>query len=359
MPGRKPSPQAIISTVRENPDIEGKHPNSSPPLSPGILESLEAVWEAWAAEPQNIAKKIARARAHLVFLLIRHGGLRLGEALDFDPAAQLDRESGLLKIPGPNARDIFLPVKAMRALRRILSLPEAAEKGFSRLDPGFIRRTFYALARAAGLDSATGGPRAIRYARGLELLRLHMPLETLRNFLGLRKPGQIAAFLQFGGSLPGASSPGGMKSQKGMPENSLLGMVQGSMPGRNSVSVELKTFSGLQLISVCSIDHFMRLEPAPGQIMRAAISPERLVPLPANAPALFSNFFTARVFSIHEEKIESLAILELAEGTRLAAKVETARLENFPIKENQEISLGFSGYAVQLLPERNFLLPTI
>ena len=41
------------------------------------------------------------------------------------------------------------------------------------------------------------GPRAIRYARGLELLDLHVPVNLVQKFLGQQKPSQIAAFLNF------------------------------------------------------------------------------------------------------------------------------------------------------------------
>ena len=42
-----------------------------------MLEQLTLRWEAWEAEATTTAKKIVRARLHLLFLLIRYGGLRL------------------------------------------------------------------------------------------------------------------------------------------------------------------------------------------------------------------------------------------------------------------------------------------
>ena len=163
------------------------------------LEALSRCWEQWEAEAGTPQRKVARARLHLLFLLLRYGGLRLGEALELDARKDVDTVTGMVHIPGPNSRDVLLPLSAMRHVRRILSLPEAESMGrdFLRFDQGFIRKSFYAVARPLGLDRAMVGPRAIRYARGLELLDLHVPVNLVQKFLGQQKASQIAAFLNF------------------------------------------------------------------------------------------------------------------------------------------------------------------
>ena len=58
-----------------------------------MLEQLTLRWEAWEKEATTTARKIARARLHLLFLLIRYGGLRLGEALNMDVRKAVDTGS--------------------------------------------------------------------------------------------------------------------------------------------------------------------------------------------------------------------------------------------------------------------------
>lgn len=149
------------------------------------LNQLGAAWEIWASEPQSAARRVARARLHLLFLLIRFGGLRLGEAFCFEAGNDLDRQTGRLLVSGQYARAIILPMPPMRLLRRILSLHEAETPGFAQLDAGFCRRTFYDVAARAGIHPALAGPRALRQARAHELLRLHVSPGNIREYLGV------------------------------------------------------------------------------------------------------------------------------------------------------------------------------
>ena len=112
------------------------------------LEALSRCWEQWEAEAATPQRKVARARLHLLFLLLRHPGLRLGEALELDARKDVDTVTGMVHVPGPNSRDVLLPLSAMRHVRRILSLPEAESMGrdFLHFDQGFIRKSFYAVA---------------------------------------------------------------------------------------------------------------------------------------------------------------------------------------------------------------------
>ena len=130
------------------------------------LDALTLRWEQWEAEATTTSRRIVRARLHLLFLLFRFGGLRLGEALELNAKAAVDVITCMVHVPGASARDVLLPMGCMRSIRRILSLPEAEEMGaeFLRFDQGFVRRKFYEVAKPLGMDSALVGPRALRYA---------------------------------------------------------------------------------------------------------------------------------------------------------------------------------------------------
>lgn len=149
------------------------------------LGQLSDSWEIWTEQAPTTGRKIARLRLHTIFLLIRYGGLRLGEAFNFQLASDLDCQSGLIHIGGSKAREIILPVPPMRLLRPAATLEEARQKDFLRLDPGFCRKIFYTVAEMARVNPKLAGPRALRKARALELINLHMPLNLVWSFLGL------------------------------------------------------------------------------------------------------------------------------------------------------------------------------
>lgn len=163
------------------------------------LSELTLRWEQWEAEATTVGRRIVRARLHLLFLLIRYGGLRLNEAVAMNVRQCVDTATGMIHIPEDENRNIMLPLVCMRNVRRIISLPESESMGagFLGFDQGFIRKKFYAVAAEVGLKSSQAGPRALRYARGLELLELHVPLRVVIQFLGLNNASQIGTFLTY------------------------------------------------------------------------------------------------------------------------------------------------------------------
>ena len=246
------------------------------------LEALSRCWEQWEAEAATPQRKVARARLHLLFLLLRYGGLRLGEALELDARKDVDTVTGMVHVPGPNSRDVLLPLSAMRHVRRILSLPEAESMGrdFLHFDQGFIRKSFYAVAQPLGLDRAMVGPRAIRYARGLELLDLHVPVNLVQKFLGQQKPSQIAAFLNFS---DGAARRMVQNKTLGPSSgtdplcNSFLGIVEDISVGMRMASVSVRTFGDMRLGVQCSTRQFVHMEIHANQVVTVLVDPEQIV----------------------------------------------------------------------------------
>lgn len=257
---------------------------------------------------------------------------------------QLDRETGLLKVKGDNPREIFIPARGLRAIRRILTLPEARDENFTRLDPGFVRRTFYTVAKSAGLKSARGGPRAIRYARGLELLRLHTPLNVVQEFLGLRAPAQIAAFLQFGGVAGKAIA----EKQKlyGARGNAFSAIATGVETGLKSAFLRMRALSGFSLSSLVPIDEYMKTEPTVGQTLWAFIIPQLIFPRREAGLCNFANCLEGEVCSIHQDTVESWLDLKLAGGETLEIRAGNQELPDPPPEIGQRLFAGFSARAV-------------
>lgn len=306
-------------------------------MTAGQLDQLALAWEIWAAEPPTPARKIARAKLHLLFLLIRFGGLRLIEACNLDLRRDLDVETGMIHVPGTYRRNVLLPLYCMRPIRGILSLPEAGNPGFIQLDPGFSRRTFYAVAATVGIDSSEAGPRALRYQRGYELLSLHVPLKLVQDYLGLARPGQIAAFLKF-------ANPKLQEHAK----NCFTGIVTDIQAGMRSAVIKLKTFSGLILSSFSDMQSLMRLEPRPGLVAEAFIVPGQIMLAHRGVNLPFANCLQGHLSSLFADEVESFAVIELADKNLIHADIEAILLKGLDLKPGVEVNILFPARAVQL-----------
>ena len=317
-----------------------------------LLAAESWYWQQYA-ESSSMRARRAHARLWCIFMLLRYGGLRLGEALELDARKDVDTVTGMVHVPGPNSRDVLLPLSAMRHVRRILSLPEAESMGrdFLRFDQGFIRKSFYAVARPLGLDRAMVGPRAIRYARGLELLDLHVPVNLVQKFLGQQKPSQIAAFLNFSDGAARRmvqSKTLGPSSGTDPLCNSFLGIVEDISVGMRMAAVSVRTFGDMRLGVQCSTRQFVHMEIHANQVVTVLVDPEQIVLSRGRATLSMGNCLPCTVQSIHQDQVESFVSLELGDGSRLCATVETPGLLRVGIYEGQKVYAHFPSRAARL-----------
>ena len=82
-------------------------------LEPEQLARLDAYWKDWASQPTQEKQLRVRLRLYFIYLLIRHGGLRLGEALALDDNRDLVFSTATVRIRG--SRDIQIQEQAMVA----------------------------------------------------------------------------------------------------------------------------------------------------------------------------------------------------------------------------------------------------
>ena len=331
-----------------------KHTLEQEHLDKAMLEQLTLRWEAWEAEATTTAKKIVRARLHLLFLLIRYGGLRLGEVLGLDARTAIDTVTGMVRVPAPGSRDILLPLSCMKHIRRILSLPEAEDSSFLHFDQGFVRKKFYAVAQGLGLSPGMAGPRAIRYARGLELLRLHVPFNVVQAFLGQQKTAQVAEFLQFAGGEAKnivRSSTAGRLTKEEEKDNSFIGIITDIKTGMRAASIEVTTFSDLVITALCDMREFMDTAPHLNQVVTVAIDPERIVLSTEKETGSLQGPVRATVVSLHEDTVESFLILELPDGTRMNAVQESAPLSRLRLRPGSRIYISFPARGVRIMAD--------
>lgn len=312
-------------------------------LSPNDLEKLTFQWEVWATSATTTARKIVRARLHLLFLLFRYGGLRLREALELNAKKAIDTTNGMICVKGASPRDIMLPIFCMKHIRRILSLPEADSMGadFLRFDQGFVRRKCYEVARPLGLDKTLVGPRALRYARGLELLETHVPFDVVRSFLGQQQASHISAFLDFAGGeakrIMHAKTIAPCVPLPDSGNNIFIGIVTDIRAGQRAVCVEMMTFSDICLQALYPHDRFLHMELHINQVITAAVEPEHIILSTEKLKCSDSNCVNGILESLHRDKAETFVVLTLSDGTRMTSIHETTVLDRLCLREKQKV----------------------
>lgn len=324
------------------------------------LEGLTLCWEQWEAEAATRTQKNMRARLHLIFLLMRYGGLRLGEVLALEPRSSIDAITGMLRVSGSNAREILLPVSAMRNIRRILSLPQAEEPDFLQFDQSFLRKKFYAVGSVIDLPPACVGPRAIRYSRGLELLELHVPMPLVLKFLGQQDADQLLAFLNFSdgearkllSQTLAKGSPGtahGGEADDGT--NLFWGIVTRIFTGMRKVYVEITTFSDFRLAVACTPEEAALHEVHENQVLSVRVDPERIVLSPEKSSLSLANCVKGVVESLHSDMVETFVCVGLPDGTTLRATVDTCTLPNTHLRDGKKVYAHFALSAVRLVAD--------
>lgn len=299
------------------------------------LDHLSGVWQAWAKSESAPARWIARARAHLFFLLARYGGLRAAEIFPFNAALQIDRQSGLLEL---NDRRLFLPPAALRPLRGILALPEAAESGFLAIDPGLLRRTFYNVANLAALPAACCAPRSLRYSRALELLNMHIPPQLVAKTLGMRNPQKLDTLLKWQAANP--------KRQLDNFENSCAAIVQRIEIGPQCGRVLFEPVPKLHLYCICSLDCILDAEPAVGQVARFHIPESAIFPAMHPLPAI--NTVEGKILSIEGDAIETRLTLLLGGALHLRARLDASISAFSTLAQGEKIAVNIPAHLIQM-----------
>ncbi len=149
------------------------------------LRSFLMAFHAWHELADGMAQRRARSRMLFLCLLMRHTGMRLGEALAFRDDVDLDAGACSVSVLGARARMIPVSSRAAKELAELRDSPAVVrDKGIlCRLDPGYVRRVFEARGAEAGLTFRMN-PSRLRRAREEELRRMGIEDETVRFIMG-------------------------------------------------------------------------------------------------------------------------------------------------------------------------------
>jgi len=170
-------------------------------LLPEELERLTRCFEdAFEQAPLNLRK--ARGRHLAMFLLLKHTGCRLGEAVSVDDVRDIDwRNQSVRLITLKQKRQTFrtvpIPSSVLAFWGRLLAeFPDLRGKLFKMSKRNF-NYAFQARCREAGIAKELSHPHVLRHTYAIMLTRSGVPLAVVQKILGHRYLSSTSVYLQF------------------------------------------------------------------------------------------------------------------------------------------------------------------
>ena len=317
------------------------------------LETAMQAFSDWYRSASTSAQTRSRGRLWLVFLLIRYGALRLGEALALDDRADLDFARSLVAVRGQSPRELQLPEAIMSEIRQVLESPAmfGLRGEVLHLDQGYVRRTFYERAKDAGLPKELLSPRVIRHSRGIELLRGDVPLNIVQHFLGQQSPNLTASYLHFPREEARRIVHSHLRREamkKTSARNAFTGTINRITRGDLLVEVEILTSTGLKVVAVITSESADNLELREGMNTTATIKAPWVILSTGDAPTSARNHFPGTVQSVRTGEIEAEVNVALEEGSTVCAVITAESARSLKLEPGQPVSVLFKAFAVIL-----------
>lgn len=322
-------------------------------LDAETLTLLDRTWNDWLARARTLKQRRIRLRLYFVYLLIRHGGLRLGEALALDDKRDLLYSASTIRVP--NDRDIQIQDQAMASLLRIVEDPAVSELAgsLSHVDPGYVRKNFYLVAGMCGIEKALGGPRVLRHSRGAELLNNGIPVSIVQKFLGLQSPAQAVQLKDFQDSEARQILHAHLRRETlrhSSARNAFAGSITSIREGSTMSLVVVTSLSGLEIRAAVSVESMRSLSLRKGQTVTATVKAPWVVLSSEGTSTSLANNYSGTVLFVREGELEASVRLKLDDGTGMAALMDLDAVHRLAIAEGTRCSVSFSAMAVALLP---------
>ncbi|MDR2050874.1 MAG: TOBE domain-containing protein [Deltaproteobacteria bacterium] len=322
------------------------------------LKRIAGVFDSWFAGASSAVQKRSRGRVRLIFLLIRYGGLRLGEALALDDRS-IDPGKAVLTVRGQYARTVQMPAEAMRLIGGLLEDPMfySLRGELTRIDPGYLRRKFYNLAARAGLPGALLNPRILRHSRALELLRGGVPLQAVQYFLGKPVREQSSGIKAGLGDFSAGTAQRIVAQyleretrMKSSARNVFVGRITKITKDNLLAEVELATLSDLKVVAIITGESLQSLGLETGRTVTATIKAPWVILAEAEKGLRASarNKFTGRVSAVKSSEIAAEVLVDLYEGSKVCALVTSESARNLDLAPGREITAMFKAFAVVL-----------
>ncbi|WP_243439452.1 TOBE domain-containing protein [Fundidesulfovibrio soli] len=322
------------------------------------LHELTEAFRLWYEGAKSPARKRARGRIWMLYLLIRYGALKLGEALAVDDRADFDFERACVIIRGDSDREVQLPREISDTLARLLDDPMCASlRGeVFRLDQGFVRRKFYERAQECGIPKDFINPRVVRHSRAVELLRGGLPLQVVQAILGHQSITLTAQYVAFSDDDVSRIVNHYILKERKMKtsaRNAFTGKVSNIRKGEILYEVELTTPSGLKVVSTITHDSMDTLKLELGSPVTATVKAPWVILVKDDMKFKTSarNKYAGKIVKITEGQIAAEVVVELPDGTKVCALVTDESVKSLELKVGDGICTLFKAFSVILNAE--------
>lgn len=326
-------------------------PESVRHLTSEQLDAVSVAFLEWYRAAASTSQSRSRGRIWLVFLLIRYGALRLGEALALDDRADLDFARSLVIVRGQSDRELQLPDTVVAEIRQILESPVmfGLRGEVLHLDQGYVRRMFYERAKDVTLPKELLSPRVIRHSRGIELLRGDVPLKIVQQFLGQQSPSLTASYLHFSHEDARRIVHSHLRREamkRTSARNAFTGTINRIKRSDLLAEVEILTTTGLSVVSVITAESADNLELREGINATATIKAPWVIISTGDAPTSARNHFSGTVQSVQLGEIEAEVIVTLDEGSTVCAVITAQSARKLKLEAGKPVSVMFKAFAV-------------
>lgn len=319
------------------------------------MDALAEAFRQWRDASRTPLQRRSRSRMLAVYLILRHTGMKLGEVLALDDRHDLDVSRSAVQVHGSREREAPLPAAVAQELDRLFEDPlMAGLRGeILRLDQGYVRKQFLAMAAATRLPRGALNPQTIRHSRAVELLRSGLPLPLVQSILGHKDITLTAQYVAFNDRAAAKLIDETIKSatvMKTSARNAFPGMVSAIRSGSLLTEVELTTDSGLRIVSVITNESARHLDIEPGKPMTALVKAPWVVLLRQQDQPRTSarNVFCGTVSAVEVGEIAAEVAVTLADGTVVTSLITDESVAALDISIGQPMCALIKAFSVIL-----------
>lgn len=320
----------------------------------GRQAKLLTLAETWLEERMRNAGGgyvAARTRMWLIFMLLRHGALKLREIFDLK-VEDCDFTLGIVRVRRcGNWRDVPLPLSVARRMRLAWSQWDSrlgADYPF-KCDASQLRRVMRECARACGLGNGELNGRWLRRQRANELAASGLHPDLLNFFLGKSKPELFETNKANEIIREHIQMVGAMKTSA---RNFFSGRITTLRASGILVEVTLETATGLKVVSIITETSRANLDLREGMEINALIKAPWVSVWPENerdaARAAIENCFAGTVEKIARDEFASEILVTLPQGNTVCALYAQGATPSSAISEGSAVHVCFSAFAVIL-----------
>ncbi|SIO12118.1 TOBE domain-containing protein [Halodesulfovibrio marinisediminis] len=324
-------------------------------LEPQQIKMFLQSFDAWCAATDRQEYVRSRQRMRALFLLLRFTGARLGEVLALDDRTAFDFSRKTVCLGhGETERDVPLESFVSDAIQEVLeSAMGCSLRGhFFHMDPGYVRRIFYARAMDCGLPKELGTPRVLRYSRALEMVRGGVPLLVVSNLLGHLSTDILNSFRNYSSDdvVSIVRKAHSEMQKKTSARNSFVGHVARVVSDGLMAEVEVVTESGMAIFSLITEESLRTLKLCIGTPVVATIkAPYVDIAQQCLNPTLERrNTFTCSVERIASTEVLSEVIGHLEDGSGVCSLVSTSMVKSLNLVSGSMVDVCFKELSVVL-----------